>query len=372
MQKKVVLFFLILFFGCLFCLLKNSFEINDKVLKSKKEENIVSANAISMLYETEVGSGEYQISTDIMWPQDGYIFNERLSKCENGGTLSWNEETKRVIMQTNKSDKCYVYFDKEPDIVYFVDYIKSLYTSQGVNGIYYHNSGLANSAADNSYRYAGANPNNYVCFGSDAETCPEDNLYRIIGVFDSEVKLIKLTNIGNYPWDNNNRNTWSSSSIKNTLNTTYYNGLSVTWQNKIAMHTWKVGGMDNNITSTSKQYYDVEVGNSSKSTTDNMKIGLMYVSDYGFAAIPDYWVIAMHNYYISAKSTNWIYLGATEWTVSRESLNSHLSFYISSSGIPEADEYANNLYATRPSFYLTSSTTYVSGDGTQSNPFRIS
>ena len=305
---------MILFFGCLFCLLKNSFEINDKVLKSKKEENIVSANAISMLYETEVGSGEYQISTDIMWPQDGYIFNERLSKCENGGTLSWNNETKRVIMQTNTSDKCYVYFDKygvptinevttsnittssitlnvtasggtnsiekyyyskdngnnyeestsssytfsgltkdttynfkvyvkdsagysssiknisatTDNVVLFADYIKSLYTSQGSNGIYYQTSSLANSAADNSYRYAGANPNNYICFGSDAETCPEDNLYRIIGVFDSEVKLIKLTNIGNYPWDNNNRNTWSSSSIKNTLNTTYYNGLSVT------------------------------------------------------------------------------------------------------------------------------------------------
>ena len=78
---------------------------NNKIIKNEKEQNLVSSNAISMLYETEAGSGEYQISTDTSWPNSGYIFNERLSSCENGGTLSWNDETKKVIMQTNKSDK---------------------------------------------------------------------------------------------------------------------------------------------------------------------------------------------------------------------------------------------------------------------------
>ena len=46
-------------------------------------------------------------------------------------------------------------------------------------------------AGDNSYRYTGANPNNYVCFGSTESTCPNEYLYRIIGVFDGQVKLIK-------------------------------------------------------------------------------------------------------------------------------------------------------------------------------------
>ena len=82
------------------------------------------------------------------------------------------------------------------DTVLLADYIKGLYTSQGSNGLYYHTSSLANSAGDNSYRYSGANPNNYVCFGSDASTCPSANLYRIIGVFGSEVKLIKSTSYG--------------------------------------------------------------------------------------------------------------------------------------------------------------------------------
>ena len=55
------------------------------------------------------------------------------------------------------------------------EYIKSQYTgTQGENSLYYHNSSLTNGAGDNSYRYAGANPNNFVCFGSDVSPCPTD------------------------------------------------------------------------------------------------------------------------------------------------------------------------------------------------------
>jgi len=61
------------------------------------------------------------------------------------------------------------------------------------SSIYLHDDTLENGAGDNSYRYAGAHNtvNNFVCFGSDEENCPNDNLYRIIGVFDNQVKLIK-------------------------------------------------------------------------------------------------------------------------------------------------------------------------------------
>ena len=57
-------------------------------------------------------------------------------------------------------------------------------------GLYHHDASLTNGAGDNSYRFAGADPNNYVCFGSDDTTCPTENLYRIIGVIDGKVKLI--------------------------------------------------------------------------------------------------------------------------------------------------------------------------------------
>ena len=54
-----------------------------------------------MMYETESGSGEYQTSSDTTWPKEGYTFNEKLSKCERGSTLSWDEENKKVLLQAN-------------------------------------------------------------------------------------------------------------------------------------------------------------------------------------------------------------------------------------------------------------------------------
>ena len=82
------------------------------VITNEKIEQVMKTNALTMMYETEAGSGEYRVSNDTSWPQEGYVFNEKLSDCENGGTLSWNDETKRVVLTTSTFDKCYVYFDK--------------------------------------------------------------------------------------------------------------------------------------------------------------------------------------------------------------------------------------------------------------------
>lgn len=154
-----------------------------------------SKNMLSMMLETEAGSGNYEMTTRESWPTEGYIFNTELSKCENGGELSWDDTNKIVLMSGNVSDKCYVYFDMIPSVL-LADFVISQYNGiQGNNNIYYHDSSLTNGAKDNSYRYAGASKsvNNYVCFGSTESPCPADNLYRIIGVFDGQVKLIKAT-----------------------------------------------------------------------------------------------------------------------------------------------------------------------------------
>ena len=253
--------------------------------------------------------------------------------------------------------------------VLLADYIKGLYTSQGTNGLYYHTSSLANSAADNSYRYAGANPNNYVCFGSDASTCPSDNLYRIIGVFGSEVKLIKNSSLGNYYWSgssSNQSNTWSSSTLNTgTLNRTYLSGLGATWSNKIATHTWYVGGYSTS-SATPKTFYNAE----SSGTTYSAKIGLMYVSDYGYAASNSYWTTTMSSY-DRAKNNNWMYMGLSEWAISRDSSSSNVASRVYYTGHLSNYFVYNNRCAVRPCFYLTSSTTYVSGSGTRSDPIRI-
>lgn len=176
-------------------------------------------NNLAIMVETDDGTDTYEKYDGSGWPTDGYEFNAELSRCENGGELSWNETKKSVIMQGNISDKCYVYFDVSRKMP-LVDYVISQYTgTQGANGIYYHNSSLTKGAGDNSYRYAGTNPNNYVCFGSTASPCPNDNLYRIIGVIGNKVKLIK------YDYANSNLlGTDGDYGTASTPDATYYKG----------------------------------------------------------------------------------------------------------------------------------------------------
>ena len=403
-------------------------ESKPKVVKHK--------SMLSMNLEQTAGSGDYKTVTQSSWPTEGYKFNAELSKCENGSTLSWDDTKKAVIMQGNVSDKCYVYFDIWiPSIADYCTSGTDLATcvknfgDQGpsVSNIYIHNSSLTNGAGDNSYRYAGANPNNFVCFGSDASPCPIDNLYRIIGVFGENyhgangkqlVKLIKYDymttdelgtdgdysqtykewgmdstykgtygdgeRIGVYYWNykatGSATNTWSTSLLNKTnLNTNFINNIGTTWANKIATVTWKVGGNTwaNIGTKTSSVAYTNEITNPvTTNTTDNAttysaKIGLMYVSDYGFAASPDAWTLTMSSYNnTTATNNNWMYMGLYEWTISRNADLSSRAFYVSSDGYVNLIHVSSG-YGVRASFNLESSVSYVSGSGSMSDPIVI-
>ena len=474
MKKKVLLIScglltLIIVIVSIFIVNKNT---NNLILENKEEtiEKIVESNWLSMMYETGPGTGEYSQSKSSLWPESGYIFNENLSSCENGGELSWNEELGAVNLKTNTSEKCYVYFDmyiipqinsvttsnitknsitltvnvtngNNPVTTYYysnnngssyvsstsntytfsgldmgTEYSFSVYVEdstgyesevynlsettddtpptlaeyvigqyngvQGNNGLYYHTSSLVNSAGDNSYRYAGANPNNYVCFGSGATTCPNDNLYRIIGVFENQVKLIKTTSYGSYVWSgsgSNRSNIWSDSTLNTEiLNGTYLNNFLSIWQNKISTHIWKVGGgtYDYLFGGIPQIAYNYEVGTNSISTTYNAKIGLMYISDYGFAASPANWTTTLNDYDNDTNtSNNYLFAGLYEWTISPNATEMANAFYVSNSGsIGSAFAFSNpslDSAIIRPCFYLNSNVTYVSGTGTSSDPIRI-
>ena len=110
-KSKIIILAIFLLFIILVCFASNMYDNNKVIIENEKIDSIIKSNAITMMYETEVGSGEYQVSSDTTWPQEGYTFNERVSKCENGSKLIWDDENKRVVMQANTSDKCYVYFD---------------------------------------------------------------------------------------------------------------------------------------------------------------------------------------------------------------------------------------------------------------------
>ena len=244
----------------------------------------------------------------------------------------------------------------------------------GADSIYYHDVDLANGAQDNSYRYSGANPNNYVCFGATGADCQNaDNQYRIIGVFNNQVKLIKATSYGRYAWDADNINSWDGTTkpdIYTTLNTTYYNTLGSEWQNLIVESTWQVGGMAFSDINTAKQYYDIEVGTGQSGYEETMKIGLMYVSDYGYGATPEKWTIALHE--ANYGTDNWLYLRSFEWLISRNADRTDYAFVVLPfDGGFVYDDLVSGTNAVRPSFYLESDVTYASGSGSMTDPLKI-
>ena len=371
MNKKKILtiILIILFIGFV------AERINTNKSDVYEEQNKISIkknkNMLSMNLEQTAGAGDYKTVTQSSWPTEGYEFNTELSRCEKGSELSWDDTKKTVIMQGNVSDKCYVYFDLIPSMT-LAEYVISQYTGvQGENSIYYHNSSLENGAGDNSYRYAGASDsvNNYICLGSDATTCPDANLFRIIGVFGDQTKVIRAKSVGDQKWNTSKANAWSSSSLNTYLNGEYLTNLG-TLADKIATTTWKVGGGSStylyDVPTTAYQY---EVGSSASTTTYEAKIGLMYASDYGFAASSSAWTTKLSSY-SSNTSKNWLYLGSYEWTISRYSGGTTGAFVVGGSGGVGSDAVTSSC-AARPSFNLESSVKYVSGSGTIENPIRI-
>ena len=321
---------------------------------------------------------------------------------------------------------------KKDEYKTFANYIiNDVYTTDGENGLYYHDgvgtyTNADQEAGDNSYRYSGANPNNYVCFGSDADTCPDEYLYRIIGVFDEDsdgeynVKLIKAdyttsamlgtdgrdysgnysystsyykgsmdtSTIAAYRWNYDTSvsslgsNNWTTSELnKINLNTNYINYLGNSWSPMIEDATWYLGVMTSPI-NTAKSFYTGERNNAgygSNPTTygpenangNSTKIGLMYPSDYGYAAYPDAWTTNLYLYNSSTiKENNWLYMRLYEWTMTPSSSAFSIVFFLSYSGFLHSS-HAYSGYSVRPVFYLKSNISYVSGDGTKDSPFRI-
>ena len=343
-----------------------------------------------------------------------------------------------------------VYLQKEK-MTTLADYVKSLYTgTQGENGIYFHDgtiksktefttityddigdevtithpAGTVLDAGDNSYRYAGASDqvNNYVCFGSTTTPCPDDNLYRIIGVFGDKVKLIKsdyatstllgadgdyskmytangwdnsnykgnnLANIVTYTWNyknnttinsGNGSNTWSTSLLNKTnLNKNFITNIGADWAAKIAETTWKVGGnTSENIGDqpANTAYQNEVVSPVTTNTTDGAteyraKVGLMYASDYGFAASPSAWTAKLTTYNgETIKNVNWMYMGLYEWTISRDAGDASFVLNVNDTGHMNILS-APDALAVRPVFYLLSSVNYASGSGSATDPILV-
>ena len=286
------------------------------------------------------------------------------------------------------------------------------------------------------YRYRGASPKNYVTFNGETwriiGVFPTDDG---TGKIENRIKLIKDQSIGEYKWDdgttaynytkndnlmllqdknklkveylekkNKNNfidlaiteptkpvlNNWARPASLNTyLNKTYLNALSTTSQNMIGDTKYYLGGGGNNSNfNSSVDFYSYE--RKIKNTKSNEfyydknpnswvgKLGLMYVSDYGYAS-DNCETKALNDYNNSndlriCNNTNWLFnLKKLEATVTQYSNTSTSIHYIANNGIV-VSTYQASLAQTvvRPTLYLKSEVRIIDGEGTSTNPYIIS
>ena len=326
-------------------------------------------------------------------------------------------------------------------------YITSLYTNATKtkaqnNGIDYNYAsseslmndrlgGTTSSLDGGNIRYYGASPNNYIYFNcSDYSNQTSDTceLWRIIGVFDDKVKIMKNQIIGKYSWDNKNtdtgaesdygKNEWTTARLMKLLNpSTYYtsdtndnsNGQSLYWnaesgtcfsevnnatiscdftsagikndatRNKIAEVTWNLGGW-NSASIYSNQIYGYERGTtvySGRSTTWSGKVALPYPSDYGYAVDFNKCSKDLYNYDDSTcTSNNWmksILASSYGWLLTPNSVYSSFAWSVLSGDV--SDSYNGYMYRANgvaPVLYLGSDESIESGDGSSTSPYTLS
>lgn len=266
---------------------------------------------------------------------------------------------------------------------------------------------------------------NYVCFGSDADICPEENLYRIIGAFDDDkdgnyqVKLIKADatssemlgtdgrdyygtytsslmsyyrgsmsdlEIATYRWNYDTSvseygsSNWTTSELnKINLNTNYWNYLGSAWQELISPATWHINGIpyesyNSSDTLLIKSIYDAEMNNTEyngHSATYTDEIGLIYVSDYGYAASPEFWNRPITSY--SLDTDNWLNINLQEWTITPWDYVDPYDYYIYFILYVGNVSYTYNQTgcAVRPVFYLNYDVELIGGSGTYTDPYRL-
>ena len=291
--------------------------------------------------------------------------------------------------------------------------------------------GTTTSLDGGNIRYYGASPKNYIYF--NCETYPDTNceLWRIIGVFEGKLKLIRNKSIGYHSWDNKDtstgaetnlgKNDWTTARLMKLLNPSkyytvdsndnnlgqilYYNGASGkcysgqnnatvdcdftstgiknnTTRNMIAETTYNLGGW-NGSSIYPNQIYGYERGTkvyTGRPTTWKGKIALAYISDYGYAVdLNQCKDKTLNNYSDSTcTSNNWMKTIITNngsnpgWLLTPSSSSSTHAWYVPSDGDVRYSSATYGAYWAAPVLSLSSELGIESGDGSSSNPYKLS
>ena len=213
-------------------------------------------------------------------------------------------------------------------------------------------------------RYYGANPNNYVTFNNQ--------LWRIIGVIDGKVKIIKDTSIGNsLGWDSAGDDNWDTSSLKAYLNGNYYYRIKSFARPMISEETYYLGDYIEGTDVTPSQAYDRERNGivlSGNPETTNQYIGIMYPSDYGYASGESCLNTNIRNFDEECKDLNYLFSGDDELMISPA-----MGGYVFLDSTGYVNIFSNTTYSkhTRPVLYLSNDTEIVGGTGSVDEPFEL-
>ena len=246
---------------------------------------------------------------------------------------------------------------------------------------------IGNDKDITEYRYRGASPKNYVTFNNE--------VWRIIGIFptddgtgkiENRIKIIRNESIKSDKWNTSSSNDWKNSSLNTYLNETYYNSIKNDYKKMIVFSKYYLGNSSSNSLRADAMY-DIERKNDSSYLLS--KIGLMYASDYGYAA-SGLCNEQLEKYSsLVCKDTNWLYnLKVDEWLLNSRPGWSNVVYKVSSSGsIDPSDgsicmgsgtcksssngvEHLN--YAIRPVLYLNKDVKIIGGTGTSDNMYQLS
>ena len=384
-----------------------SFESSAKTIASqaekKKMENEIldNTNPINCNNLVKLSNGDY-ISCSIYFDSN----NNALVTLYGSGKF----EGLQVINGTKESAK--VEEIKAPVYGNAVNYVNGLYAyDASSNGL------ERDTTSDANIRYVGANPNNYVEFNGEA--------WRIIGVFGSNLKLVRDEILTSYSFDNKTTvqgietdygtNDWTKSYLREFLNDYYYGGKTITCHSEtsgstatnstitcpdinkitdtaksmIQNTTWTLGGT--NYKTSNRPYetypvnelYESERGTqvySGHATTSTDYIGLIYPSDYGYASTDASCrqnlrsgLTYTNNAYggtPTCKNNNWLFKGVWYWTISPRSSGARNVFNVDGDGYLTGDS-ALDRGSVRPSVYLKSDIKIVSGSGTKDDSFKL-
>ena len=275
---------------------------------------------------------------------------------------------------TNASATLYAVWQAETTLATYVTNLynngsKTAVTTAGGEAI---NQVTAQNLMKDSFgniRYYGATPNNYVTFNGETAG------WRIIGVFDGKIKLIKAASVGSRAWDSSSPE-WVGSDLQLYLADTYLPSMTSVAQGMVATVTYYLGGIGSHSSYYADDHYNREKGSTispaATNTTWSGKVGVMYPSDYAYAA--DLNTCQYGPYYYSSHTTacvntDWLYIGGNEYTISHSSgYSSVQAMVINSNGALGIYSGANSR-AVRPVVYLNTNVYRVSGSGTSGSPY---